>query len=226
MAAARTERERRTFPEFRKAGRVKEELADLDEALAAFAEMRPRLMAIAYRLLGSTSEAEDVVQETWLRWQKTDRTVVSNPQALLTTMTTRLAINVSQSARRRRETLVDRWAPEAGGAGDDPAAQAERREAVEEAVRLMMARLTPRERAAYVLREAFGYPYRQISERLQVGVANARQLVSRARAHLAADARTEANSASYEPLLHAFLNAARAGEFADLEAVMASDLAA
>jgi len=205
---------------------VKEELADLDEALAVFAEMRPRLMAIAYRLLGSTSEAEDVVQETWLRWQKTDRTVVSNPQALLTTMTTRLAINVSQSARRRHETLVDRWAPEACGASDDPTAQIERREAVEEAVRLMMAKLTPSERAAYVLREAFGYPYRQISDRLQVGVANARQLVSRARAHLAADARTEANSASCEPFLHAFLNAAQAGEFADLEAVMASDLAA
>jgi len=226
MAAPATEREGRTFPECRKAGRVKEERSDLDEALATFVEMRPRLMAIAYRLLGSTSEAEDVVQETWLRWQKTDRTVVSNPQALLATMTTRLAINVRNSARRRHETLVDRWAPEAGDAGDDPAAQTERLEAVEEAVRLMMARLTPSERAAYVLREAFGYPYRQISERLQVGVANARQLVTRARAHLAADARTVANSATHEPFLHAFLNAAQAGEFADLDEVLAADLAA
>ncbi|MEU4294078.1 sigma-70 family RNA polymerase sigma factor [Kribbella sp. NPDC026596] len=205
---------------------MKEERSDLDEALATFVEMRPRLMAIAYRLLGSRSEAEDVVQETWLRWQKTDRTVVSNPQALLATMTTRLAINVRNSARRRHETLVDRWAPEAGDAGDDPAAQTERREAVEQAVRLMMARLTPSERAAYVLREAFGYPYRQISERLQVGVANARQLVTRARAHLAAEARTVANSATHEPFLHAFLNAAQAGEFADLDEVLAADLAA
>ncbi|MGY4769705.1 sigma-70 family RNA polymerase sigma factor [Kribbella sp. CWNU-51] len=205
---------------------MKEELSDLDEALAAFVELRPRLMAIAYRLLGSTSEAEDVVQETWLRWQKTDRTVVANPQALLTTMTTRLAINVRKSARRRHEALVDRWAPEAGDAGNDPATQTEHREAVGEAVQLMMAKLTPSERAAYVLREAFGYPYRQMSERLQVGVANARQLVSRARTHLAADARTVANSASHETFLHAFLNAAQAGEFADLEEVLAADLAA
>ena len=205
---------------------MKEELSDLDEALATFVEMRPRLMAVGYRLLGSTSEAEDIVQETWLRWQKTDRTVVSNPQALLTTMTTRLAINVSNSARRRHETLVDRWTPEVRVADDDPAVQTERREAVEEAVQLMMARLTPSERAAYVLREAFGYPYREISERLQVGVANARQLVSRARAHLAVDARTVANSASHEPFLQAFLNAVQDGELADLEDVLAADLAA
>ncbi|MFG1621923.1 sigma-70 family RNA polymerase sigma factor [Kribbella sp. NPDC049227] len=205
---------------------MREELSDLDEALATFVEVRPRLMAIAYRMLGSTSEAEDVVQEIWLRWQKTDRAVVSNPQALLATMTTRLAINVSKSARRRHETLVDRWAPDVGDARDEPAAQAERREAVEEAVQLMMARLTPSERAAYVLREAFGYPYRQISERLHVGAANARQLVSRARAHLAADAHTVADSASHEPFLHAFLNAAQAGELAGLEEVLAADLAA
>lgn len=205
---------------------MKEELSDLDEALATFVEMRPRLMAIAYRMLGSRSEAEDVVQETWVRWQKTDRTVVSNPQALLATMTTRLAINMSKSARRRHETLVNRWEPEAGDAGDDPPAQAERREAVEEAVRLMMARLTPSERAAYVLREAFGYPYRQISERLQVGVANARQLVSRARAHLAAGGRTVANPASHELVLHAFLDAAQGGELAALEEVLVADLAA
>ncbi|MFI7065177.1 sigma-70 family RNA polymerase sigma factor [Kribbella sp. NPDC050124] len=177
---------------------MKENLSDLDEALATFVEMRSRLMAIAYRILGSTNEAEDVVQETWLRWQRTDRTVVANPNALLSTMTVRLAINVSQSARRRHETLVDRWTSDATDASDDPGAQAERREAVEEAVQLMMARLTSSERAAYVLREAFGYPYRQISERLQVGVANARQLVSRARAHLAAGPQTLANSASHE----------------------------
>ncbi|MGY4770756.1 sigma factor [Kribbella sp. CWNU-51] len=78
---------------------MKEELSGPDEALATFVELRPRLMAIAHRLLGSTSEAEDVVQETWLRWQ-TDRTVVANPQALLTTMTTRLAINLRKSACR------------------------------------------------------------------------------------------------------------------------------
>ncbi|MGW1339551.1 sigma-70 family RNA polymerase sigma factor [Kribbella sp. NPDC002412] len=205
---------------------MKENLSDLDEALATFVEVRPRLMAIAYRILGNTAEAEDVVQETWLRWQNTDRAVVTNPNALLATMTVRLAINVSQSARRRHETLVDRWIPETADASDDPAARAERSEAVEEAVQLMMTKLTPSERAAYVLREAFGYPYRQISECLQVGVANARQLVSRARVHLTAGGRSLPNPASHEPFLQAFRNAAHAGELAGLEEVLAADLAA
>ncbi|MFI6674181.1 sigma-70 family RNA polymerase sigma factor [Kribbella sp. NPDC050470] len=200
-------------------------IGDLDEALAIFADVRPRLMAIACRILGSSAEAEDVVQETWLRWQKTDRTVVENPQALLATMTTRLAINVRQSAWKRRETLLDA-VPEAANTSDDPATGSERREAVEQAVKLIMTRLTPSERAAYVLREAFGYPYRQISECLQVGVANARQLVSRARVHLVAGSRTVANPAPHEPFLHAFIAAARAGELAGLEELLAGDVAA
>ncbi|GAA1587264.1 hypothetical protein GCM10009789_45990 [Kribbella sancticallisti] len=198
---------------------------DLDEAVAIFVSVRPRLMAIAYRVLTSTGEAEDVVQEIWLRWQNMDRTVVLNPPALLSTMTTRLAINVSQSARRRREISVDPWALEAADASDDPAARAERREAVEQAVQIIMGRLAPSERAAYVLREAFDYPYRQISEILHLGAANTRQVVCRARAHIAAERRAVMGPASHERFLQAFLSAARAGDFTDLEELLATDRA-
>jgi RNA polymerase sigma-70 factor, ECF subfamily len=197
---------------------------DLDEAVAIFLSVRPRLMAIAYRYLASTTEAEDIVQETWLHWQKADRTVVSNPPALLATMTTRLAINVSQSARRRHETFLDTWTPEAADTSDDPATRAECREAVAEAVLIVLGRLTPGERAAYVLREAFDYPYRQISEILHVGVANSRQLVSRARRHIAADRRTTVSPASHQSLLRTFLSAARTGDLSDLEELLAADL--
>ncbi|TCO42371.1 RNA polymerase sigma factor (sigma-70 family) [Kribbella antiqua] len=198
---------------------------DLDEAVAIFVGARPRLMAIAYRWLASTSEAEDVVQETWLRWQKTDRTVVADPQALLATMATRLAINVSQSARWRRETSMSASAPEGADAGDDPATRVETHEAVEQAVLIVMESLTPRERAAFILREAFDYPYGQISEFLHLGAANSRQLVSRARRHIAADRRTVVPSASYQNFLRAFLSAAQAGDLAGFEELLAADLA-
>jgi RNA polymerase sigma factor (sigma-70 family) len=199
---------------------------DLDEAVATFLGMRPRLMAIAYRFLASTSEAEDIVQETWLRWQKTDRTVVADPQALLATMTTRLAINVSQSARRRREAAVTPSTPERADVGDDPATRAEHREAVEDAVLVVLASLPPRERAAFVLREAFDYPYGQISEFLHLGAANSRQLVCRARRRIAADRHTTVSSASHQHFLQAFLTAARSGDLTGLEEVLAADLAA
>jgi RNA polymerase sigma factor (sigma-70 family) len=203
-----------------------EQVSDsLDEAVAAFVRARPRLMAIAYRFLASMSEAEDVVQETWLRWQKTDRTAVTNPQALLATMATRLAINVSQSARRRRETSMALPAADIAQTSDDPAASAEVREAVGQAVLIIMESLSPKERAAFVLREAFGYSYGQISELLHLGPANSRQLVSRARRHVAADTQAIAPSASHQRFLQAFLNAARAGDLPSFEEVLAADLA-
>ena len=198
---------------------------DLDEAVAIFVNARPRLMAIAYRILGTTGEAEDVVQETWVRWQKVDRTAVSDPRALLATMTVRLAINVSQSACRRRETCVGAWASEVADASDDPATRAEHGETVEEAVWIILASLTPSERAAYVLREAFDYPYRQISEMLQLGAANTRQLVCRARKRIASDRHTAVSPASHQHFLQAFLSAARVGDLTDLEELLTADLA-
>ncbi|TDW79491.1 MULTISPECIES: sigma-70 family RNA polymerase sigma factor [Kribbella] len=196
----------------------------LEEAVETFVRVRPRLMAIGYRFLANWSEAEDVVQETWLRWQNTDRTVVADPQALLATMATRLAINISLSARRRYEVCRTPPVPPATDVNDDPATTAERREAVEQALLIVLESLTPRERAAFILREAFGYSYGQISEFLQLGAANTRQVVSRARRHLGANRRVIVSSASYQRFLQAFFTAARTGDLGSLERLLAADL--
>src|SRR5882672_1193399 len=147
-----------------------------DDGLAVFVGVRSRLFGIAYRMLGSATEAEDIVQDVWLRWQTTNRNVVLNPHAFLATTTARLAINVAQSARTRRETYVGQWLPEPVDTSADPRLGAERREALELAVLVLLERLSPPERAAYVLREAFNYPYKDIGEVLHVEEANARQL--------------------------------------------------
>ncbi|MEU1619297.1 RNA polymerase sigma-70 factor [Streptomyces sp. NPDC005722] len=196
----------------------------LDEAAKVFTALRPRLFGIAYRMLGSAAEAEDVVQDVWLRWQAADRDVVENPTAFLTTATTRLAINVTQSARVRREGYVGPWLPEPVDTRADPALGAERGEAVEIAVLFLLERLTPTERAAYVLREAFDYPYREIAAVLDLSEANSRQLVSRARKHIAAGRREQVDTAEHRRLLEAFVAAARAGDMAGLEKLLASDV--
>jgi RNA polymerase sigma-70 factor, ECF subfamily len=153
---------------------------DLGDAVAEFARLRPRLLGVAARILGSVTEAEDVVQDAWLRWQLYDRTVVENPTAFLVTTTTRLAINAAQSARARHEVSVgDGW-PDAVDASDAAVSRVERNDALAHGVHLMVLRLSPTERAAYVLRQAFDCGYPEISEALQVTQANARQLVSRA----------------------------------------------
>ena len=152
---------------------------DLEQAAVVFAQLRPRLFGIAYRMLGSATEAEDLVQDVWVRWQTCDRSTVANPAAYLATATTRLAINASQSARVRRETYIGQWLPEPVDTSADPHLGAERGEALGFAVLLLLERLSPNERAAYVLREAFDYPYRQIADILQSTEAAVRQLVSR-----------------------------------------------
>jgi len=196
----------------------------LDEAATVFVGVRRQLFGIAYRMLGSAAEAEDVVQEAWLRWQSTDRTVVLDPPAYLATVTTRLAINVAQSARVRRETYVGPWLPEPVDTSLDPQVGAERGEAVELAVLLLLEKLTPTERAAYVLREAFDYPYEQIAAILETRQANARQLVSRARRRLAAERREPVDAGEHRRLLEAFLAAARTGDLAVLEELLAADV--
>ena len=196
----------------------------LDEVARVFAGLRPRLFALAYRMLGSWTEAEDVVQEAWLRWQATDRSVVDNPVAFLTTTTTRLALNVATSARVRREAYLGPWLPEPVDTAADPTLRVETEEAVSTAVLLLLERLNPTERAAYVLRESFGYPYDEVAEVLELSPANARQLVSRARKHLATDRRAEVEPAAYRRLLETFLQAARSGDVAALERLLAEDV--
>jgi RNA polymerase sigma factor (sigma-70 family) len=197
---------------------------DLDEAVAVFTSVRPRLFGIAYRMLSSTTEAEDLVQEVWLRWQAYDRGTVLNPAAFLATTATRLAINSLQSARVRRETYVGPWLPEPVDTSADPYLGAERGEALEFAALLLMEKLTPNERAAYVLREAFDYPYAQIAEILQATEPAVRQLVSRARKHVTGERRAPASPAEQRELLATFIAAARSGDMAALERLFAPDV--
>ncbi|TYB97754.1 RNA polymerase sigma-70 factor [Micromonospora sp. WP24] len=196
---------------------------DLEEAARVFTGVRPRLFGIAYRMLSSASEAEDLVQEVWLRWQATDRGAVLNPAAFLATTTTRLAINALQSARRRRETYIGPWLPEPVDTSADPYLGAERGAALEFAALLLMEKLTPNERAAYVLREAFDYPYAQIADILRSTEPAVRQLVSRARKHMAEERRTPVSPAAQRELLTTFIAAARSGDLAALERLLAAD---
>ena len=196
----------------------------LEEAASAFVVLRPRLFGIAYRMLGSAAEAEDVLQEAWLRWQTTDRSTIENPSAFLALITTRLAINVAHSARMRREAYIGPWLPEPVDTSSDPTVGAERGEALELAFLLLLERLSPTERAAYVLREAFVYPYAQIAEILQLSSANVRQLVSRARKHLTAVRREPIDKIEHRRLLTVFLAAAQTGNVAALEDLFAADV--
>ena len=198
--------------------------AVLEQAASDFVDWRPRLFGIAYRILGSASEAEDIVQEVWLRWQVTDRTVVKDPPAFLATTATRLAINVAQSARSRREAYVEPWLPELVDTSADPELGAERGEALEFAVLLLLEKLTPTERATFVLREAFDYSYDQIASILRLSEANARQLVSRARKHLASQRREPVSVCDHRRLLGGFLVASQRGDLASLEILLASDV--
>ena len=194
-----------------------------DDGLSAFLSVRPRLFGIAYRMLRNPAEAEDVVQNVWVRWQTTDRSMVRDSVAFLVTTATRLAINVVQSARSRRETQVVSWMPEPVDTGVNFALRAERREALEVGIRLLVEKLSPAERAAYILREAFDYAYRDIANVLRLEEANARQVMTRARQRIANGRRNPAKSAQARRLLDAFVAAAQLGDVAGLESVLASD---
>jgi RNA polymerase sigma factor (sigma-70 family) len=179
---------------------------------------------LAYRMLGSVAEAEDIVQDTWLRWQVTDRRVVNSPAAFLATTTKRLCINLIQSAPSRRETYMGTWLPEPVDTSGDPSLGAERGEALMLADVVLLEKLSPTERAAYVLREAFDYSYRQIADILQIGDANSRQLVSRARKHIADGRRTPVSPGEQRRFLEAFIGAAQKGDLVALEGLFAEDV--
>lgn len=196
-----------------------------DDAVAAFVRARPRLFGIAYRMLGSAAEAEDLLQDVWMRWQTIDRSAVVNPSAYLATTTTRLAINLAKSARARRETYVGSWLPEPVDTSADPALGAERGQALELAILLLLEKLSPRERAAYVLREAFNYEYAELAQMLRITEVNARQLVTRARQHIAAGRRTPVSAVEQRRLLDAFVSASARGDVAALEGLFTADVA-
>jgi RNA polymerase sigma-70 factor (ECF subfamily) len=200
---------------------------DRDE-LREFEAGRARLLAVAYRLLGSATEAEDAVQDTFLRWNAADRDAVRNPAAWLTKVLTNLCLTRLTSARARRESYVGPWLPEpvaTAGTPFGPLDTAERRETVSMAFLLLLERLTPPERAVFVLREAFEYSHREIAEILELTVANCQQLYRRARLRAPQD--RPRFTASRDEGLHIaqhFLVAARGGDLSGLESLLAADV--
>jgi RNA polymerase sigma-70 factor (ECF subfamily) len=175
-------------------------------------------------MLGTAVEAEDIVQDVWLRWQSTDRSVVRDATAFLITTTVRLAISLAQSARSRRETYIGPWLPEPVDTTSDPTLGAVRGEALELAVLILLEKLSHNERAAYVLREAFDYSYQDIADILQLTEPNTRQLVTRARKHIAAERRTQVSSVEHRRFLDAFLSAAQKGDLTALKEIFVEDV--
>jgi RNA polymerase sigma-70 factor, ECF subfamily len=199
---------------------------DVADAVADFETVRPRQFGIAYRVLGGVADAEDVLQDVWIRWQGADRSRVRDHVAFLVTITTRVALNAVTSARSRREIYVGRWVPETGLGSDDPALGAERTEALDLAVLLLLERLSPIERAVFVLREAFDCPFREIAEALEISEANARQPARRARMHLEEQRHAPVDPTVRDRLLQAFLEAARSGDMKRLKCVLTGPVVA
>ncbi|MFD7157310.1 RNA polymerase sigma factor SigJ [Kribbella sp. NPDC059898] len=195
-----------------------------------FERLRGRLFGIAYRMTGTATDAEEIVQDAWLRWQDVDRTTVRDPDGYLAKTVTNLSIKQLTSARARRETYVGQWLPEPVLTGQfdalGPLEVVAERESVSFALLLMLERLTPAERAAYVLHEAFAYGYRDVAELIGTSEANARQLASRAGKKLAAESRREqpVDRAGWRKLVERFIAAARLGELEELEQLLAADV--
>jgi len=191
-----------------------------------FEDLRPLLFSIAYRILGSVTEAEDAVQETWLRYERTSDEPDS-PKAFLSTVVTRIAIDVLRSARVRREEYVGEWFPEPllTDPYEDPERAAELADSVSMAALLLLERLTPLERAVFVLREVFGFGFAQIAGAVERSEDACRQLAVRARRHMdAGRPRFEADRREREELAARFFEAMREGELDGLQDLLAADV--
>lgn len=191
-----------------------------------FEELRPLLFAIAYRILGSVTEAEDAVQDTWLRWESTATTPAST-KAFLSAVVTRISIDVLRSARVRRESYPGTWFPEplVTDPYADPARSAELADSVSMAALLLLERLSPLERAVFVLREVFGFSFAEIAATVDRSEAACRQLASRARHHMEAGRpRFETDQRVAEELAGRFLDAVRTGDVDSLREVLAADV--
>ena len=197
-----------------------ENVRNLNRGLDIFLTERTSLFRIAYRVVGDVCTAEDVVQEAWLRWQGADRRRIRNPAAFLTTTTTRLAINVIQSARHRREALVDSPIVDLIDPTQDPTISTEQAESIEQTVALLMSRLSSSELTAYLLRKGFDYPYGDLAVLLGTSVGNARQLVRRAQGRLETGDRRTVLADTHRQLDAAFVTAACSGDLEDLERVL------
>lgn len=192
-----------------------------EQATTAFEPLRPLLTRVAYRMLGSVADAEDVVQEAFLRWLDADRSAVRHPEAFLRRVVTRLCLDQLKSARRRRETYVGPWLPE-------PLFEGEQDEVDDVTLPLMIAleRLSPLERAAFLLHDVFGLSFDEIGETIHRTPEACRQLASRARAHVRAKRpRFDMPKRRGLEIAQAFFKATRGGDMAELRALLAADVA-
>ena len=200
-----------------------------DDRSAHFQEHRPLLFSIAYRMLGSAADAEDIVQDAFLRWQHADMAAVQSQRKYLTTTVARLSMDHLRSARVRRETYVGPWLPEplVGVSPDDPLAKAALADSLSAAFLVLLERLTPAQRAAFLLREVFGFEYGELAEILDTSEPNARQLVQRAKTHIAAGRRRfRADAAAANDLATEFLAACSTGDMDALLGMLAPDAVA
>ncbi|HXJ37814.1 MAG TPA: RNA polymerase sigma factor SigJ, partial [Bryobacteraceae bacterium] len=198
-----------------------------EQRLAAFNQHRGLLFSIAYRMLGSWADAEDVVQETFIRWQQAPDTEIRSPRAFLVTIISRLSINHLQSARAQREEYVGQWLPEplmTGPLNGGPSAVAQIDQSLSIAFLVLLERLSPMERAVFLLREVFDYEYSEIAKTLGQNEANCRQILRRARRHIAEERpRFDASPKQRESLLHEFLEATARGDLEGLVALLSKD---
>ncbi|MFJ6846436.1 RNA polymerase sigma factor SigJ [Streptomyces griseoluteus] len=200
-----------------------------ETAIDVFEENRPLLTGVAYRMLGRVADAEDVVQDAWLRWSRADRAEVREPRAYLVRITTRLALDRLRQVTSRGEAYVGPWLPEPyptdfGDAVPDTADRALLADSVSVAVLVVLESLSPLERAVFVLREAFGYPYAEIAELLDRGEPAVRQLAARARRHVEERRpRYDVDPVQRRRLTERFLAAATEGDLAGLMSLLAPD---
>ncbi|MFD4974515.1 RNA polymerase sigma-70 factor [Streptomyces sp. NPDC058424] len=200
-----------------------------DSGTEVFEEHRPVLMGLAYRMLGRVADAEDVLQEAWLRWSTADRDTVREPRGYLVRVTTRLAIDRLRRIQARGESYVGPWLPEPlvtdlAGTVPDAEERAVLADSVSLAVLVVLETLSPLERAVFVLREAFGYPYAEIAALLDRGEPAVRQLAGRARRHVGERRpRYEVDPAHRRDLTERFLAAAAGGDLDGLMSLLAPD---
>jgi len=193
----------------------------------AFARHRSLLFTVAYEMLGSAADAEDLVQETWLRWADVDQAVVRDPRAYLVRIVTRQALNRLRSVARRREDYVGEWLPEPLLTSPDVAADVELADSVSIAMLTVLETLGPAERAVFVLREVFDIPYDEIAEAVEKSPAAVRQIAHRARDHVAARRpRMPVSTTEQQEAVDRFLAAVRHGDLQSFLDVLAPDVVA
>lgn len=195
--------------------------------VVAFNQYRQLLFSIAYRMLGSAADAEDMLQETFIRWQQSAQTEIESPRAFLVTIISRLCIQQLESARVKREQYVGQWLPEPIFTGEhsDPSESTRMQESLSMAFLLLLEKLTPAERATFLLREVFDYEYSEVASILGKSEAHCRQLFRRARQSVSSGRpRFEASSEQHKKLLEEFLVASSSGQLEDLVALLSNDV--